>query len=104
MNRFYPDNIYLDFLAKGDIKDSRFLIIEIIFPIVCEPLSIEKWQIEYKKIKGKGRKNNLEFFNINPQKLLEFDWNYDNDFSVGIIRKLLRKIYKESLNYKGRSK
>ena len=38
MNRFYPDNIYLDFLAKGDIKDSRFLIIEIIFPIVCEPL------------------------------------------------------------------
>ena len=101
MNKFDPDNIYLDFLAQLDIKYSRFLILEIIFPIICGFLVIGKWQIGYKKIEGNGKENNFEYLNIKPQKLLECDSNYDNDFYLGIIRELLRKIYIENLNYIG---
>ena len=102
MNKFDPDNIYLDFLAQFYIKDSRFLIIEIFFPLINLLFAIENWQREYKKIKGNGRKNNLKCLNINPKKLLGYDSNYYNNFSVDIIRFLLGEIHIANLNYIGR--
>ena len=91
MNKYDPYNIYLDFSAQGDIKDCRFLSIEIFFPLINLLFAIENWQREYKKIKANGRKNNLKYLKINPKKLLVFNSNYDNDFSVDIIKLLLGK-------------
>lgn len=103
MNKFDQYNIYLDFSAKGDIKDYKFASIKNFFPLINLLFVIENWQRKYKKIKFNGRKNNLQCYKINPQKLLGCDSNYDNDFSVGIIKLILGEIYIENLNYIGRA-
>jgi len=102
MKKFDPDNIYLDFLLQDDIKDSRFVSIEIFFPLINLLFAKENLQREHKIIKGNGRKNDLQCLNINPQKLLGCDSNYDNDFSVDIIKLILGEIHIENLNYIGR--
>ena len=103
MNKLNTDYIFLDFLSPGNFKDSRFQSIERIFLIIFDLLAIEKWKRKYKKMKVNGNITNLEYLNKNPQKLLEYDSNYYDNFSFGIIKKLFRKIYIENLNNIGRA-
>ena len=103
MNKSNPDYIFLDFLAEGDFKNSRFLSIERIFLIIYDLLEIEKWKRKYKKIKINGIITNLEYLNKNPQKFVGCDSYYYDNFSVGIIKKLFRKIYIENFNNIGRA-
>ncbi len=83
--KFNPDLIYLDGPDPKDIEDSQFIVTEQRVPISSDLLSIESWLLPATIIVVDGRSANVRYLKRNLQRNWEWDTNYENDCSIGIL-------------------